>query len=82
MFQGYDAERIGIPPEWLIIFIKMHRQNFSDAKYMIGETVEYKNLVCKILAVNVQEEDVVEYALSGVFHLVWEKEIRSLMNDA
>ena len=61
MYAGYDPQRIGLPTEWLIAFIKMHNKDHPNAKFKIGDKVLYCNLdfmskptVCKILAINVQ----------------------------
>ncbi len=71
MYQGYDGQRIGLQAEWLIEFIKMHSINHPEAKFKIGNEVIYSNLdivhkpiVCKILAVNVQDKDQVEFIKS------------------
>lgn len=86
MFLGYDPQRIGLQTEWLIEFIKMHKRNHPDAKFKIGDKVLYSNLdivprpiTCNILAVNVQEKDVVEYAITNVYgSLVWEEELKEV----
>ncbi len=89
MYEGYDPQRIGLKAEWLIEFIKLHNKDHPDAKYKIGDKVLYCNLdvtsngliideeiVCEILAVNVQDKDQVEYAISNVYaNLVWEEEL-------
>ena len=78
MYEGYDAERIGLQPDWLIKFIEMHKKNHPDAKFKIGDRVNHEN--CKlsnveVLAVNVQDDVTVEYAISGHFWLVYEEEL-------
>ncbi len=83
MYEGYDAERIGIQPEWLIEFIKMHQIDSTDAKFKIGDSVIHFTKIVTletehtVLAVNVQEPGVIEYALSNMFYLVWEEEMRN-----
>ena len=86
MYEGYDPQRIGLQAQWLITFIKMHNKDHPDAKFKIGDKVLYRNLntmpkpiVCEILAVNVKEYNVVEYAISNVYsHLVWEEELEKV----
>ncbi len=83
MFQGYDPQRIGLHAEFIIEFIRTHKKNDKDAKYKIGDKVLFSDLnivhkpiVCEILAVNVQEKGIVEYAITNVYgQLVWEEEL-------
>ena len=80
MYLGYDPDRIGITPIWLETFIDMHKKNHPGAKFKIGNKVLYKKRVCTILAVNVQRDDEVEYALDNyVFQLVWEEELTKIV---
>lgn len=77
MYEGYDPERIGLLPEWLSEFINMHNKHkhILGAKFSIGEEVIYKNNIHKILAINIQAENAVEYAISDYYFLVYEEEL-------
>lgn len=86
MFQGYDPQRIGIMAEFINEFIRLHNKNQKGAEFKIGDKVLYNNpdvvdkpIICEILAVNVQEKDAVEYAITNVYgQLVWEDELKAI----
>ena len=81
MYEGYDPERIGLLPEWLIAFIEMHNRNHPEAKFKIGDKVLLDKNEHEILAVNVQDKDVVEYAISNYYHLIYEDLLEEIWNS-
>lgn len=77
MYQGYDPERIGIMPEYILVFIEIHNKDIKGARFKIGDKVLYKENIHEILAVNICDKDSIEYAISNHYYLVWEEELKS-----
>jgi len=65
-----------IPKIVMDVFIEMHSKDSSDAKFKMGQKVIYKENLHTILAVNVQEPGVIEYAISDYGFLVYEEELK------
>ena len=65
-------------PEYLACFIDMHSENILGAKFLIGERVLYNGNNHEILAVNVQDKDNTEYAITNHSYLVWETDLTSV----
>jgi len=73
-----------IPKIVMDVYIEMHQRDSSDAKFKIGQKVTYignlmeKGSIHTILAVNVQDVDLVEYAISDYGFLVYEVELKTV----
>lgn len=65
-------------------FIDLYDRDIDGAMYKINDTVQYtkKNgdqAIGKILAVNLTEDHIYEYAIEGYHLLLWEYELREII---
>jgi len=64
--------------DWLHCFIELHSENFDSAKFKIGDDVLYNGNIHKILAVNMCDANLIEYAIDNHNFLVWEDELNPI----
>ena len=75
MYQPYDPERIGLLPEWLLLFIKTYNKNIDGARFKVGDNVTYAGRKSNHTILAVKAGDGFEYAIDNHYFLVWETEL-------